>query len=243
MTKFQTGVKLSDNDLSESVIGKGSTLRKTSTYPSDYGLRRYTDLEVATHSIMIEGLPKDIPRRTLEQKIWRVFETVAKNYEQKKCREDGQKQSFKEQIMQVSVISNFGKCLDMVEDLKLAAGRYKKCLELNNENAERVMQKQKKCCGEEKEVDAEEMYYSQIEDLKMRIKEESSDQASQNIGVCFITFRDYEVAKQMLNTKWVKEEFNQKISKTDINTIGINNLSIHMAYIESDIEWNSLHKS
>ena len=29
----------------------------------DYGLKRYTDLEIAAHSIMIEGLPRNMPRR------------------------------------------------------------------------------------------------------------------------------------------------------------------------------------
>lgn len=30
--------------------------------PSDYGMKRYTDLEIADHAIMIENLPKTIPR-------------------------------------------------------------------------------------------------------------------------------------------------------------------------------------
>jgi hypothetical protein len=36
-------------------------------------MTRYQDLEVADHSIMIEGLPKNIPRKQLEKKIMAMF--------------------------------------------------------------------------------------------------------------------------------------------------------------------------
>ena len=44
-----------------------------SVNPIDYGMKKYSDIEVATHSIMIDGLKKNIPRRELEQKIKKIF--------------------------------------------------------------------------------------------------------------------------------------------------------------------------
>jgi len=41
--------------------------------PLLYGMKKYTDIDIATHSIMIDGLPKKIPRRELEQKIKKMF--------------------------------------------------------------------------------------------------------------------------------------------------------------------------
>ena len=35
------------------------------TDPMDYGMIRYTDLEVANHSILIHNLPKNIPNKEL----------------------------------------------------------------------------------------------------------------------------------------------------------------------------------
>lgn len=36
--------------------------------------------------------------------------------------------------MQVSVISDYSKCDSMVKDLKLAAGKFKQCVEMNTLN-------------------------------------------------------------------------------------------------------------
>jgi hypothetical protein len=44
--------------------------------PQDYGLKRYTDLEVAQHTIMLDGLPQHLPRRELEQKIKNMFKQI-----------------------------------------------------------------------------------------------------------------------------------------------------------------------
>lgn len=41
--------------------------------PSDYGMKRYTDLEIADHAIMIENLPKNIPRQYLEKRLMSMF--------------------------------------------------------------------------------------------------------------------------------------------------------------------------
>ena len=41
-------------------------------------MTRFSDLEIAEHSIMIEGLPKDMPRERLEEKILAAFKSLAK---------------------------------------------------------------------------------------------------------------------------------------------------------------------
>lgn len=46
--------------------------------PVDYGMTRFSDLEIADHSIMIEGLPKDIPREVLEEKLLALFKSLSK---------------------------------------------------------------------------------------------------------------------------------------------------------------------
>jgi hypothetical protein len=48
-------------------------LKNMSVDPLLYGMKKYTDIDIATHSIMIDGLPKKIPRRELEQKIKKMF--------------------------------------------------------------------------------------------------------------------------------------------------------------------------
>jgi hypothetical protein len=35
--------------------------------PLDYGLRRYTDLDIAEHAILIENIPKDTPNKQAEE--------------------------------------------------------------------------------------------------------------------------------------------------------------------------------
>ena len=42
----------------------------------DYGMIRYTDLEVANHSIMIQNLPKNIPNKDLQKQIRQFFEEI-----------------------------------------------------------------------------------------------------------------------------------------------------------------------
>jgi hypothetical protein len=141
-------------------------------------LKRYTDLEVAAHTVMIEGLPKNVPRRVMEQKIRKVFEQIISGYEAQ-TREGGEQIAPKEQVMQVSVISDYGKCLNMVTDLKFSAGKFKKCKQLNYRNLdlpdfERIKIQKSKLCGKTQVFDAEDYYKAKIEDLmfKIRVEEE-----------------------------------------------------------------------
>jgi hypothetical protein len=47
---------------------------KPSENPTDYGLKKYSDIEIADHSIMISGIPKGISRKNLEKSIKSLFE-------------------------------------------------------------------------------------------------------------------------------------------------------------------------
>lgn len=65
--------------------------------------------------------------------------------------------------MQVVVISDYGKCLKMINDLKLYAGKFKQCVKLNSENEnemgyERIKFYKKKYCKQVNIYDAEEYY-------------------------------------------------------------------------------------
>jgi hypothetical protein len=46
-------------------------------------MTRYSDLEIADHSIMIEGLPKDISREMLEEKLLALFKSLSRGLEDK----------------------------------------------------------------------------------------------------------------------------------------------------------------
>lgn len=54
---------------------------KPSENPTDYGLKKYSDIEIGDHSIMISGIPKGIPRKKLEKNIKNLFEQVFKKQE------------------------------------------------------------------------------------------------------------------------------------------------------------------
>ena len=51
-------------------------MKKISRNPLDYGMKRYTDLQIANHCIMIENLPTELPRAILEQKLHQAFQKV-----------------------------------------------------------------------------------------------------------------------------------------------------------------------
>jgi hypothetical protein len=73
--------------------------------------------------------------------------------------------------MQVVVISDYQKCLKLVNQLKLCAGKYKKCLEHNKNNEDRITIKRKTrfCCGQKQILDGEDFYKEQIKDLSDKI--------------------------------------------------------------------------
>lgn len=50
-------------------------------------MKKYNDIDIATHTIMIDGLPKKIPRRELEQKIKKMFTQCASGFEYENVKE------------------------------------------------------------------------------------------------------------------------------------------------------------
>jgi len=77
MTKYQTTEYLQRFENSKIKYAEDDTnierLENMSVDPLQYGMKKYSDIDIATHSIMIAGLPKKIPRRELEQKIKKMF--------------------------------------------------------------------------------------------------------------------------------------------------------------------------
>jgi hypothetical protein len=53
-----------------------SSSKTISDDPLDYGMKRYTDMEIAEHTIMIENLPKGIPREYLEKRLHSMFKQI-----------------------------------------------------------------------------------------------------------------------------------------------------------------------
>jgi hypothetical protein len=72
MTKYQTSEYRSNfklNRISEEKkdeLTKMERLENIYVDPLVYGMKKFSDIDIATHSIMIDGLPKKIPRRELE---------------------------------------------------------------------------------------------------------------------------------------------------------------------------------
>lgn len=95
--------------------------KRVTTDPTNFGCKRYSEIDVAAHSIMMEGLPKNVPREMLEKNIKSIFQQLIYNPELSREKNESQ-------LLKVSVISDFNKCLSMVKELKLSAGKFKKCV-------------------------------------------------------------------------------------------------------------------
>ena len=105
------------------------------------------------------------------------------------------------------------------------------------------MRKKKGWCGPVRVYDAEEYYKSQIEELMQKIRIEEKYQSSQNTGTAFVVFKDGDMAKQMLDTKWVEKQLREKVAMQDARSLGVESLVLSKAYLESDIIWDNLKKS
>jgi hypothetical protein len=150
--------------------------------------------------------------------------------------------------MQVSVISDYAKCDSMVKDLKLAAGKFKQCVQMNtlnllNPSHERITIRKKKCCKKLQTLDAEKFYKGQLEDLMYKIRIEDEYQSSENLGMCFVVFKDGEIAKKMLDTKWLAEQIKAKVKSSELRALGLKEFVVRKAYLESDIIWVNLKSS
>ena len=58
--------------------------------------------------------------------------------------------------------------------------------------------------------------------------------------MCFVVFKDGEIAKQMVNARWFQHQVRNKVSGQEARSLGVNYLSIRKAYIQSDIIWSNL---
>jgi hypothetical protein len=78
---MNTQRKRNFSSVSNFTMSSESTIKniKPSENPSDYGMKKYSDIEIADHTLMISGLPKNIPRKKLEKIIKNLFEEVMKN--------------------------------------------------------------------------------------------------------------------------------------------------------------------
>ena len=81
----------------------------------EMGEKLYTDLDIAEHTILIEGLPRDVPREELERKIRSIFIDLL---------ELENIPNAEGQILRVVAVSDFDKCLKWSKKLKIFIGRY-----------------------------------------------------------------------------------------------------------------------
>lgn len=77
--------------------------------------------------------------------------------------------STEDPVVQVSVISDYEKCNQMVADLKLAAGKYQSSKQHNQTNPERVKVTKTVGCCQKRHFDAEKYYREQIKELQKKI--------------------------------------------------------------------------
>lgn len=102
----------------------------------------------------------------------------------------------------MSVITDYEECLKLVQELKLAAGKFKGCIKENEERAkesaisDRLEIKKRRCCKKALLIDAEELYGQEIEDLMGKIRRMEEDASRRNVGVCFVVFREAADAKK-----------------------------------------------
>lgn len=123
---------------------------------------------------MIENIPKDLQNSLVETKIRELFHSIFG-----KTRKVGHETI--KPIVKVAVVSDYQESFKLVQELKLAAGKFKGCFKRNEEEREAnpaefkrltMKKRQSGCCcfGSFIEVDAEEYYSNQIEDLMLNIR-------------------------------------------------------------------------
>lgn len=192
---------------------------------------------------MIEDLPKHVGRRDLEQKIKVLFGQIMDAHLKSK------NEKLTNQIMQVVSLSEYGECHCLVNELKLYAGKYKQVVEenLNSQKLDpdnpRVELKKKKFGKVIQKYDAENYYKAYIEELMEKIRVAEQYHSKQNTGTAFVVFKEVELANKMVDTKWVTKQLKEKVSIQVSRSLGVENLIINRAYLESDIIWENLSKS
>lgn len=114
---------------------------------------------------------------------------------------------------------------------------------VTNSEYKRLTVTKKKWCQPKTEIDAEDFYKNEIEELMYKIRIEEEKQSSENVGICFVVLRDGELAQKMLDTTWLSSMIRSRVKVADIKALGIDSFIIHKAYLESDIIWNNLKRS
>ena len=144
------------------------------------------------------------------------------------------------------MLSDYQECFNLVEDLKLAAGRYKKFHELNIYEREKNPHTFKKakiyrkcCCFTRSSEDAEELYANEIQDLKIKLQRLEKKKSQSNLGICYVVFREIIDAKNC-NMNLLTPYMRKKVSIQHLREMNFDSWSIKPAYLQSDIIWPNI---
>ena len=123
--------------------------------------------------------------------------------------------------MKVQVISDYDKCFGLVQELKLAAGKYKRCIQVNMERRRNVLgerfepvvvRRKRRLCGQYTELDGEQYYSDKIQELMTSIQKEERKASWKNFGMAFVVFKDAMDAQKCLQQRWLKVRMQEKLS-------------------------------
>jgi len=59
----------------------------------------------------------------------------------------------------------------------------------------------------------------------------------------FIFFKNGEIAKKMLDTKWLESQIRSNVNSQEARSLGVESLVVTKSYVESDIIWDNLKKN
>jgi hypothetical protein len=122
-------------------------------------------------------------------------------------------------VINVSVISDYKECLQLTNLLKLAAGKFQKCAQVNeiqrassNPAIRLNLKRRKNRFATKSSYDAEDYYRDKIERLIEAIQREREAKSSVNCGIAFVVFRSSEIALKMLDKEWFRQSTRDKLS-------------------------------
>ena len=161
--------------------------------------RLYTELDIAEHTIMLDGLPKTVPKQQLENDIHAVFVNLL---ELENIPDPEQ------QILRVVAVADMDKCIKWYQKLKIYVGRYQKILltnkrkstheqSINNNSSQQRLKLKTKGKGmfsARTEEDALEYYQQKIDSLKTKIRDEEEKQNQGNVGKVFVVFKSRQIS-------------------------------------------------
>ena len=88
----------------------------------DMSEKLYSDFEIAEHTVMLKGIPKNIPQTALEDGLKKLFDEFVAN-------EGLSSSEIPRQVIKVVAVSDFNKCVGMYKSLKYNEG----CLQKLNQ--------------------------------------------------------------------------------------------------------------